>query len=62
MNPTTNTRPPQRPTEIPIYCDCCSTAPKKMAVLHIDAIEIVARRSGKKHRVRFHLPRDSPAP
>lgn len=62
MNPTTNTQPQQRPTEIPVYCDCCSTAPKKMAVLHIDAIEIVARRSGKKHRVRFHLPRDSPAP
>ena len=61
MNPTTPPRQPKRPAQIPIYCDCCSTAPKKMAILHHDSIEIIARRSGKKHRVRLRLPTDRAA-
>lgn len=57
--PTVNTastpgRTP-RPAEIPIYCDCCPHHPKKMAVLHDDAIVIIARRSGAKHHVRIPL-------
>lgn len=61
MNPSTNARQPRRPAQIPIYCDCCSTAPKKMAVIHDGSIEIIARRSGKKHRVRVRLPTDRAA-
>lgn len=61
MNPTTNPQQSRRPAQIPVYCDCCSTAPKKMAVLHHDSIEIIARRSGKKHRVRIRLPTNTPA-
>lgn len=61
MNPKTPPRQPKRPAQTPIYCDCCSTAPKKMAVLHHDSIEIIARRSGKKHRVRLRLPTDKAA-
>ena len=45
-----------RPTgEVPIYCDCCPHRPKKMAVLQPDAIQIISRRSGKKHIVRIPL-------
>ena len=43
--------------EIPVYCDCCPHRPKKMAVIQPDAIQIISRRSGKKHIVRIPLPR-----
>lgn len=62
MNPTPITRNPtpgdgaKRPSpEIPVYCDCCPHLPKKMAVLQPDAIQIISRRSGKKHVVRIPL-------
>ncbi len=46
-----------RPTgEVPVYCDCCPRRPKKMAVIQPDAIQIISRRSGKKHIVRIPLP------
>ena len=63
-NPAPGTRPSRpngefRPTgevpigEIPVYCDCCPHRPKKMAVIQPDAIQIISRRSGKKHIVRI---------
>ena len=62
MTPTPSTYS-SRPTgevpigEIPVYCDCCPHRPKKMAVIQPDAIQIISRRSGKKHIVRIPLPR-----
>ena len=60
--PTPGTRP-LRPTgkvrstgEVPVYCDCCLHRPKKMAVIQPDAIQIISRRSGRKHIVRIPLP------
>ena len=60
MTPTSSTQNPTpstgtlRPTgEVPVYCDCCPHRPKKMAVLQPDAIQIISRRSGKKHIVRI---------
>ena len=50
-----------RPTdEFPVYCDCCPHRPKKMAVIQPDAIQIISRRSGRKHVARIPLP--SPIP
>ena len=47
---------PSRPTgEVPVYCDCCPHHPKKMAAIQPDAIQIISRRSGKKHIVRIPL-------
>ena len=43
------------PGEVPVYCDCCPHRPKKMAVLQPDAVQIISRRSGKKHIVRIPL-------
>ena len=60
MIPTPNARhrhvtPDRRgPGEVPVYCDCCPHRPKKMAVLQPDAVQIISRRSGKKHIV--HIP------
>ena len=42
--------------EVPVYCDCCPTRPRKMAVIWNGEIQIIARRSGKKHRARLRLP------
>ena len=67
MTPTSSTQNPTpstgtlRPTgevptgEVPVYCDCCPHRPKKMAVLQPDAVQIISRRSGKKHIVRIPL-------
>ena len=61
MNPTPNTQhrhvtPDRRgPGEVPVYCDCCPHRPKKMAVIQPDAIQIISRRSGRKHIVRIPL-------
>ena len=61
MNPTPNTQhrhvtPDRRgPGEVPVYCDCCPHRPKKMAVLQPDAVQIISRRSGKKHIVRIPI-------
>ena len=41
--------------EFPVYCDCCPHRPKKMAVIQPDAIQIISRRSGKKHIARIPL-------
>ena len=49
-HPTPNTRNP-----LPIFCDCCPNAPKKMAVLHDGVMEIVGRHGGKKHHVKVEL-------
>ena len=71
QNPVPSTRPIRpngefrpngeaRPTgEVPVYCDCCPHRPKKMAVIQPDAIQIISRRSGRKHIVRIplHNPR-----
>ena len=43
------------PGEVSVYCDCCPHRPKKMAVIQPDAIQIISRRSGKKHIVRIPL-------
>ena len=65
MNPTPNTRPTRPNGEarstgaVPVYCDCCPHRPKKMAVIQPDAIQIISRRSGRKHIVRIPL---SPTP
>ena len=63
MIPAPSTRNPApstgtlRPTgEVPVYCDCCPHRPKKMAVIQPDAIQIISRRSGKKHVARIPLP------
>ena len=63
--PRTQNRTPSagtlRPTgevptgEVPVYCDCCPHRPKKMAVIQPDAIQIISRRSGKKHIVRIPI-------
>ena len=45
--------------EFPVYCDCCPHRPKKMAVIQPDAIQIISRRSGRKHIARIPL---SPTP
>ena len=56
MNPTPSTQHPEPTTpEIPVYCDCCPHRPKKMAVLQPDAVQIISRRSGKKHIARIPL-------
>ena len=61
QNPVPSTRPIRpngefRPTgEVPVYCDCCPHWPKKMAVIQPDAIQIISRRSGRKHIVRIPL-------
>ena len=65
MNPTPDTQhrqftPDRRgPGEVPVYCDCCPHRPKKMAVIQPNAIQIISRRSGKKHIARIPL---SPTP
>ena len=41
--------------ETPVYCDCCPHRPKKMAVIQPDAIQIISRRSGRKHIARIPL-------
>ena len=41
--------------EAAVYCDCCPHRPKKMAVIRPDAIQIISRRSGRKHIVRIPL-------
>ncbi len=46
--------------EVPVYCDCCPHHPKKMAVIQPDAIQIISRRSGRKHVAR--IPLLSPVP
>ena len=49
--------------EVPVYCDCCPQRPKKMAVIQPHAIQIISRRSGRKHIARIpirHLPSPSP--
>ncbi len=51
--------------EVPVYCDCCPNRPKKMAVVQPDAIQIISRRSGKKHIARIplhtsHSPHNTP--
>ena len=52
-----------RPTgEVPVYCDCCPHRPKKMAVIRPDAIQIISRRSGRKHVARIPLPPAPPHP
>ena len=59
VRPTGEIRPTGevRPTgEFPVYCDCCPHRPKKMAVIQPDAIQIISRRSGRKHIVRIPLP------
>ncbi len=56
MNPTPSTRNPTPGVgEAAVYCDCCPHRPKKMAVIQPDAIQIVSRRSGRKHIVRIPL-------
>ena len=44
--------------EVPVYCLCCPHRPKKMAVIQPDAIQIISRRSGRKHvaRIPLHIP------
>ena len=63
QTPSTGTSRPNgefRPTgEVSVYCDCCPHRPKKMAVIQPDAIQIISRRSGRKHIVRIPL---SPTP
>ncbi len=49
--------------EVPVYCDCCPQRPKKMAVIQPHAIQIISRRSGRKHIARIpirHRPSSSP--
>ena len=49
--------------EVPVYCDCCPHRPKKMAVIQPHAIQIISRRSGRKHVARIpirHLSAPSP--
>ena len=58
LRPTGEVRPNGefRPTgEVPVYCDCCPHRPKKMAVIQPDTIQIISRRSGKKHIARIPL-------
>ena len=52
VRPTGEVRPNG---EFPVYCDCCPHRPKKMAVIQPDAIQIISRRSGRKHIVRIPL-------
>ena len=60
MTPAPNTQyPAPRAAEFPVYCDCCPHRPKKMAVIQPDAIQIISRRSGRKHIARIPL---SPTP
>ena len=49
--------------EVAVYCDCCPHKPKKMAVIQPHTIQIISRRSGRKHIARIpirHLPSPSP--
>ena len=55
QNPTPSTGTLRPTGEVPVYCDCCPHRPKKMAVLQPDAVQIISRRSGKKHIVRIPL-------
>ena len=56
MNPAPGTQhPAPRVGETPVYCDCCPHRPKKMAVIQPDAIQIISRRSGRKHIARIPL-------
>ena len=55
-NPAPGTRPSRLTGEVPVYCDCCPHRPKKMAVIQPDAIQIISRRSGKKHIARIPIP------
>jgi len=56
MNPTPGTQNPSPGVgEVPVYCDCCPHRPKKMAVIQPDAIQIISRRSGRKHIARIPL-------
>ena len=41
--------------EVPVYCDCCPQMPKKMAVIQPHAIQIISRRSGRKHIARIPI-------
>ena len=52
---TQNLEPSTQNPEVPVYCDCCPHRPKKMAVIQPDAIQIISRRSGKKHIVRIPI-------
>ena len=62
QNPAPGTRPSRPngefrpPGEVPVYCDCCPHRPKKMAVIQPDAIQIISRRSGRKHIARIPIP------
>ena len=55
-SPTRPTGEVRRTGEVGVYCDCCPHRPKKMAVIQPDAIQIIGRRSGKKHIVRIPFP------
>ena len=60
MNPTPSTQSPTPGVgEAAVYCDCCPHRPKKMAVIQPDGIQIISRRSGRKHIARIPL---SPTP
>ena len=59
MTPTPSTPTTSPNGEVSVYCDCCPHRPKKMAVIQPDAIQIISRRSGKKHIARIPL---SPTP
>ena len=52
---TQNRAPSTQHPEVPVYCDCCPHRPKKMAVLQPDAVQIISRRSGRKHIVRIPI-------